>query len=124
MTLLLPSPIAPITSAERAERLSDAGSAWSTRIEADSKNAQLTFRVRGSGEGSVATRITAGKHEFHVDEPFALAGDDVAASPVEIALGALISCQVVAPVERVASNVVGETPFTPSPTSMIATRAA
>ena len=105
MTLLLPSPIAPITFAERADRLSNAGSAWSTRIEADSKNAQLTFRVRGSGEGSVATRITAGKHEFHVDEPLALAGDDVAASPVEIALGALISCQVV--VYRLYANALG-----------------
>lgn len=32
---------------------------------------------------------------FLVDEPAALAGDDVAASPVEVALGALISCQIV-----------------------------
>ncbi|MES1169994.1 MAG: OsmC family protein, partial [Leifsonia sp.] len=46
-------------------------------------------------EGSVATRITVGKHEFTVDEPTALAGDDAAASPVEYALAALISCQVV-----------------------------
>ena len=43
----------------------------------------------------MASRITAGKHEFIVDEPAGLAGDDVAASPVEYALGALISCQVV-----------------------------
>ncbi|EPR76867.1 hypothetical protein ADILRU_0706 [Leifsonia rubra CMS 76R] len=32
---------------------------------------------------------------FRSDEPEGLAGDDVAASPVEIALGALIACQVV-----------------------------
>ena len=49
----------------------------------------------GVGEGSVATTIRAGKHAFVVDEPAALAGDDVAPSPVEFALGALISCQVV-----------------------------
>jgi uncharacterized OsmC-like protein len=51
--------------------------------------------VKGTGEGSVASAITAGKHSFHVDEPAALAGDDIAASPVEFALGALISCQIV-----------------------------
>jgi len=43
----------------------------------------------------VGTVLTAGKHVFRIDEPEGLAGDDVAASPVEIALGALIACQVV-----------------------------
>ena len=43
----------------------------------------------------MATRISAGKHQFLVDEPAALAGDDAAASPVEFALGAIIACQVV-----------------------------
>lgn len=80
---------------ERAERLSAAGAAWGERIAADASTAHLTYRVRGAGEGSVASRITAGRHEFVVDEPAALAGDDVAASPVEFALGALISCQIV-----------------------------
>ena len=80
---------------ERAERLASAGTAWADRIAADTASAQLTYRVRGTGEGSVASRITAGRHEFVVDEPAALAGDDVAASPVEYALGALISCQIV-----------------------------
>ncbi|MGO2153767.1 MAG: OsmC family protein, partial [Brevibacterium aurantiacum] len=32
---------------------------------------------------------------FTVDEPAPLAGDDVAPNPVEYALGALISCQIV-----------------------------
>ncbi|TFC81797.1 OsmC family peroxiredoxin [Cryobacterium sp. TmT2-59] len=90
-TTLAPSDL----SAERAERLSIAGSTWHDSIAADASNAQLTYRVRGTAEGSVASRITAGKHVFVVDEPGALAGDDVAASPVEVALGALISCQVV-----------------------------
>ena len=82
-------------AAERAERLTAAGASWGARISADPANAQLTYRVRGRGEGSVASDITAGKHRFLVDEPAALAGDDLAASPVEIALGALISCQIV-----------------------------
>ncbi len=83
------------TAEERAERLTSAGAAWGERIAANPASAQLTYRVRGTGEGSVASRITAGRHEFVVDEPAALAGDDVAASPVEFALGALISCQIV-----------------------------
>lgn len=86
----------PESSAEeRSERLTSAGVAWGDRIAADASSAHLTYRVRGTSEGAVASRITAGKHEFVVDEPAALAGDDVAASPVEFALGALISCQIV-----------------------------
>lgn len=99
MTLLdsptIRTDIPATTAAERAERLDSAGAAWGERIAADASSAQLTYRVRGTGEGSVASRITAGNHEFVVDEPAALAGDDVAASPVEYALGALISCQIV-----------------------------
>lgn len=83
------------TAAERAERLTAAGAAWGERIGANTSAAHLTYRVRGVGEGSVASVISAGKHSFLVDEPGALAGDDLAASPVEFALGALISCQIV-----------------------------
>ncbi|PJJ70523.1 putative OsmC-like protein [Diaminobutyricimonas aerilata] len=95
MTLINTVSVPESTSDERAARLTEAGAAWGDRIAAKPASAQLTYRVGGAGEGSVATRITAGKHEFVVDEPAALAGDDVAASPVEFALGALISCQVV-----------------------------
>ncbi|WP_435743161.1 OsmC family protein [Microbacterium sp. PMB16] len=87
--------VAEATPAERAQRLNDAGAAWNERIAADATAAHLTYRVSGRGIGSVATEIRAGKHRFLVDEPGALAGDDVAASPVEYALGALVSCQVV-----------------------------
>lgn len=96
---LLDSPAIPaipeVDAAERAARLQEAATAWHGRIAGDAAAAQLTYRVRGAGEGSVATRLRAGAHEFLIDEPAALAGDDVAASPVEIALGALIACQVV-----------------------------
>ncbi|WP_307367499.1 OsmC family protein [Microbacterium sp. W4I4] len=87
--------IADITAEERAQRLTDAGTTWNERIARDVNNAQLTYKVSGRGVGSVGTEIRAGKHTFLVDEPAALAGDDAAASPVEYALGALISCQVV-----------------------------
>lgn len=79
----------------RAEKLNAAGNAWAERIAANTASASLTFKTSGSAVGSVATEITAGKHSFLVDEPVGLAGDDAAASPVEYALGALISCQVV-----------------------------
>jgi uncharacterized OsmC-like protein len=96
MTLLDSSVSAPsVTADERAERLTSAGAAWGERIAANVASAQLTYRVKGTGEGSVASAITAGRHTFFVDEPAALAGDDIAASPVEFALGALISCQIV-----------------------------
>lgn len=94
-TSALESRIPTITDDERAVRLTEAGQFWNERIATDKKNAQLTYLVKGTSEGSVASRITAGKHEFLIDEPAGLAGDDVAASPVEIALGALIACQIV-----------------------------
>ncbi len=95
MTLLDSPSVPDVDAAERATRLQEASAAWNDRIAADVTNAHLTYRVRGAGEGSVATRLRAGKHQLLVDEPGALAGDDLAASPVEFALAALISCQVV-----------------------------
>ncbi|MCW4465640.1 OsmC family protein [Glutamicibacter sp. MNS18] len=80
---------------DRARRLQEAGQAWSERLAQDPANGQLTFSTTGEGIGSVASTIKAGKHSFQVDEPAPLAGDDIAASPVEYALGALASCQIV-----------------------------
>ncbi|MGX1693971.1 OsmC family protein [Microbacterium keratanolyticum] len=97
MTQLLDPPTAlpTISDDERAARLNAAGAAWSERIAASPANAQLKTRVSGRAVGSVATEIRAGAHRFLVDEPAGLAGDDAAPSPVEYALGALVSCQVV-----------------------------
>lgn len=96
MTTLTEATIVPeITADERAERLDAAGAAWSARIDANRDSSKLTYRADGVGVGSVATQVRAGKHEFVIDEPAPLAGDDVAASPVEYALGALVGCQVV-----------------------------
>lgn len=95
MTLTDTITLPPGSAEERAARLTAAGTAWTDRITRDTAAAALTYRVSGEGEGAVATRIRAGRHEFVIDEPSALAGDDVAASPVEFALGALVACQVV-----------------------------
>lgn len=95
MTLLDTLDAPPITAEDRADRLTAASTAWADRIASNRSAAHLTYTVKGVGAGSVYTSVTAGKHTFAIDEPAALAGDDLAASPVEIALGALISCQVV-----------------------------
>jgi len=96
MSATLETTIVPaITEEGRATRLIEAGTFWGGHIATNVDNAKLTYLVKGYGEGSVASRITAGKHEFYIDEPAGLAGDDIAASPVEIALGALIACQIV-----------------------------
>ena len=87
--------IPAVSDTERAERLIEAGTFWGKRIAGDHSTAALTYTVTGEGQGSVATRLNAGKHVFHIDEPTGLAGDDIAASPVEIALGAFIACQIV-----------------------------
>ena len=84
-----------ISAEERAERLTAAGGAWNERLAASAQNGQLTFSAAGTARGSVSSVISAGKHSFTVDEPTPLAGDDAAPNPVEYALGALISCQIV-----------------------------
>ncbi len=104
-TLTASTAIPEISGQDRADRLSAAGAAWSDRIDRNRSSSQLTYRVEGVGEGAVATRLRAGAHEFVIDEPAPLAGDDVAASPVEYALGALIGCQVV--VYRLYAQVLG-----------------
>lgn len=82
-------------AAERAEKLTAAGTAWGERIAADVTKSLLNPSATATAEGLVATRVSAGGHEFLVDEPAGLAGDNTGASPVEYALGALIGCHVV-----------------------------
>lgn len=59
--------------------------------------AATRFTVRGSLAGGTNTQvdITAGQHEFTIDEPPALGGVDSGASPVEHLLAALASCQII-----------------------------
>lgn len=89
------APAILITDAEREERLTGAEHAWGERLAADVSHASLDFTATGVAEGAVATRVRAGRHEFLIDEPAGLAGDDAGASPVELALGALLGCQTV-----------------------------
>jgi putative redox protein len=48
--------------------------------------------VRVGGPGVFDTRVTAGRHEFLVDEPVSAGGKDAGPSPYELLLAALGSC--------------------------------
>lgn len=80
---------------ERTERLGAITTATRSAVDDDASRAAVTFEATASGTGWVASDIATRQHRFVVDEPASLGGDDSAANPVEYALGALLSCQVV-----------------------------
>ena len=79
----------------RDERLAAIVTATAGAVGADPDLAAVQFTATGRATGWVATDVTSRQHAYVVDEPASLGGDDSAANPVEYALGALISCQVV-----------------------------
>lgn len=83
------------TSAARSERLTQIADATVAAITADPTAATLQVSVTGTAVGSVATDIRARTHQFFIDEPAALGGEDTDANPVEYALASLIACHVV-----------------------------
>lgn len=84
----------------------------------DAGNARALFRATGSGGDGVRSNIRINNHEVLVDEPPALGGENAAPNPVETALAALLSCQVVTyrfwaarlgiPVEDITVDVEGD----------------
>ncbi|UCR88102.1 OsmC family protein [Mycetocola spongiae] len=94
-SLSAPTLSAADVAAARSERLGTAGAAWHERIAANPAAATIHPSASGVAEGGVATRVRAGGHEFIVDEPAGLGGENTGANPVEYALGALIGCHVV-----------------------------
>lgn len=66
-------------------------------LTANPSTAGVRPRVRTALVGGTATQVTvrAGVHEWTVDEPPALGGQDTGANPVEHLLAALGSCQVI-----------------------------
>lgn len=66
-------------------------------VTAEPSTARVGPRVRTSLVGGTATQVSvrAGSHEWTVDEPPALGGQDTGANPVEHLLAALGSCQVI-----------------------------
>ena len=59
------------------------------------KSTQLTTTVSGSLVRGTEVAITAGAHEFTIDEPASLGGTDKGANPIEHLLAALASCTVI-----------------------------
>lgn len=66
-----------------------------TAVADDPDKAHALFRTTGDGTDGVRTELRIGRHTLTVDEPPALGGQDAAPNPVELALAALLSCQVV-----------------------------
>jgi uncharacterized OsmC-like protein len=66
-------------------------------VTADAANAAAKFSVRNELVQGTATavQVSVRDHRFAVDEPAVLGGTDTAANPVEYALAALGSCQVI-----------------------------
>lgn len=83
------------TRTDADQTLRDIFDATQDAVAASDTAAQVVFRAAGTGADGVLTRIETGRHRLTVDEPPALGGGDAAANPVEHALAALISCQVV-----------------------------
>jgi uncharacterized OsmC-like protein len=84
---------APATA--RDENLRGVIAATGAAVADDPDKALALFRATGSGGEGVRTQIRVGRHSALVDEPPALGGSDDAPNPVENALVALLSCQVV-----------------------------
>jgi uncharacterized OsmC-like protein len=55
----------------------------------------VPFQTRGDCVDRIGTRIRIGRHVVCQDEPEAFGGTDAAPNPVEYALAALLSCQLV-----------------------------
>ncbi|HEX4225528.1 MAG TPA: OsmC family protein [Pseudonocardiaceae bacterium] len=66
-------------------------------VTADPKNAAVSFSTVNTLVPGTATQVevVVRDHGFTVDEPTTLGGGDTAANPVEFALAALGSCQVI-----------------------------
>lgn len=77
--------------------LSDVIEGTRQAVTADATNAAVSFSVTHSLVPGTATAVSVQvrEHAFAVDEPAALGGTDTAANPVEYALAALGSCQVI-----------------------------
>ncbi|GAY08251.1 OsmC family protein [Pseudonocardia sp. N23] len=83
------------TATTRADDLRAIVDATASAVADDPTKAAALFRADGEGTDGVRTEIRIGRHAVTIDEPPALGGQDAAINPVESALAALLSCQVV-----------------------------
>lgn len=83
------------TATSRDEALRAIVAGTREAVESDPGNATAVFTGVGQGRDAVATELSFRGHDVVIDEPSSLGGEDEAPNPVEFALAALISCQVV-----------------------------
>jgi uncharacterized OsmC-like protein len=69
--------------------------ATAVKLHAEPGRGVVRYRAAGAGGDGVRAEISIGRHRLVVDEPPSVGGQDAAANPVEHALAALLSCQVV-----------------------------
>lgn len=89
------SSTATATATDRDAALTAIVTATQGAVDLDPAAATVTFTADGQATGTVATQLRTRGHRLTIDEPATLGGDDTGANPVEHALAALISCQVV-----------------------------
>ena len=63
-------------------------------VAADPANAAASVRAQAAWRAPIGVDVRMGRHRVVVDQPEALGGSDAGAGPVELALGALVACQV------------------------------
>jgi uncharacterized OsmC-like protein len=80
---------------DRDTALRSIADAVAEAVAKDSAAAVVPFLTRGGCVDRIGTRICIGRHTVRQDEPEAFGGTDAAPNPVEYALAALLSCQLV-----------------------------
>ena len=83
-----------ISSTRNSHPLSVVRGAIASAVRRDPTAAAAVVRAHGASTGLVSTTIDVGRHTVHTDEPANLGGKNTAPNPVQYALVALVSCQI------------------------------
>lgn len=83
-----------ITETPISHPLNTVRHAVATAVHADPTAAAAVFMAEGTSTGPVSTTVSVGRHTIHTDEPAHLGGKSHAPNPVQYALVALVSCQL------------------------------
>lgn len=78
-----------------SETVETAVSGMISALETKPAKAKVRFRAATDLDDAVRCDVRAGKHTIVIDEPPVLGGEDAGASPVEVVLAGLVSCQAI-----------------------------
>lgn len=65
------------------------------RLDAEPERATIRYRAEGGCDDGMRCEVRVGRHTMVADEPPSVGGTGSAPNPLETALGALLSCQVI-----------------------------